>query len=188
MPAVNSYMVQPSWIRQLTLVNAPGTQFRTPVPHIPYPLGDLKDDRIDIVQPDLNQGFNIAYLTFWTPLSHQVLTYTTNPSYILQAYFDLWTLDENGVDIEKAIGNGSLQPWGATVLQGSFHGNGYWKLNSTFPYTPLPPGSWNNTSNTGRAITGPVYICGWRSTITITHGAGTIKLPTKLRGTIRIAS
>jgi len=127
--------------------------------------------------PDANQVNNVT-CEIWLPGPALVMNgaYIYDPKYIMEVSENLWTVDANGVDIEQVIQYGDLPMWGVTPISGTLHGNSYWGSNSNYPYNQLPPGSWNKKSNTGRAITGPVYVCGFRATITVDHATASLTL------------
>jgi hypothetical protein len=144
-------------IRILTLLNAPGIQYKTGVPHQPYSL------------PNNLQSFHAANLRFYFTVMTASGAWTAPE---LQCLFNLYSLDAAGVDIEHVVIDGLLFPDATTYISGYVQGNKWWSNGNL----------WNRTSNTGRAITAPVFICGWRSTVTLNYGTGTITLPPSIKG------
>lgn len=160
-------IIPESSLRVIQFANVPGTQLKGE----PYLL------------PEGDQAFTTAYLTLYMMYDDNV-AYTYSPTYIFMGRLNMWSLDSVGVDIEKVIDGdaalSNLDPWGYYALPNApvypnLHGNKYWE-NS---------GLWNLTSNIGRAITAPVYISGWRSTVTIAYGSGTITIPARIVGVIQ---
>ena len=131
-------------IYAITFINMPGTFFKTPVPHQPYQL------------PLPQQQFQSATLALWSTMTDMVASYNYDPYYPLEVSLDLWSLDQNGADIEKVIANGDLPAWGTTSMSGTLHG----------------------------FLTTGKLICGFRSAVSHRHGSAQVKLCPKVIGLI----
>ena len=93
--------------------------------------------------PDELQGFSSINLTFLMFFSGNTWSYTYNGSNYPNVYFcpklDLWSLDENGADIQHVINalalNGVPPFYGCAAVSGSLYGQTYWAAHGGAPVT-----------------------------------------------------
>jgi hypothetical protein len=150
-------------VRVLTLATVPGTQYKSAAPYSPYAL------------PDVNQYFNYAQITAYLQSSGNG-GWTDGALFV--ALFQLFSLDSMGADIELAA-QGNFGLTNSSVATGVIHGGKFWEqhvgenVNTLLGYGP------------SRIITASMPICGWRSTLSVTSGSGTITIAPNARAFIQ---
>lgn len=157
-----THVVKTGWVIPLIFKQMPGTTF---IMNGGNALAD--GSHAAICLPDQTQAFMSVPVQIWNCSQNAVATYTWSPSYIWTGRLDIWSVDTAGADIEQVIVAASLTPFAALPTSGTIHGNNYWKNG----------GAWNLISNTGRHVTSAVYIAGFRAATTISHGSGTVTVP-----------